>query len=128
MMAGLGYRLDKAPMEGVLGDFPGPVDLIEVDETKGERLRDDPLRRYRHLGFDGVIGSWTKRLVTLGRKVVGAISFRSAACKLGPRDLFVDRERRAGTRYESANRIRLGRGSGASGARSRATGSPSGSS
>ena len=83
------YRLDKAVMEGELGDFPVPASHIKVDETKWEALWDRLMREHHYLGYDSVIGSRVKYLVTLGDKVVGAISFCSAAFKLGPRDKYL---------------------------------------
>ena len=83
------YRLDKAVMEGELGDFPGSVSHIKVDETKWEALWDRLVREHHYLGYESVIGSRVKYLVALGDRVVGAISFCSAAYKLGPRDKYV---------------------------------------
>ena len=83
------YKLDKAVMEGELGDFPGPVSHIKVDETKWEALWDRLVREHHYLGYESVIGSRAKYLVALGDRVVGAISFCSGAYKLGLRDKFV---------------------------------------
>ena len=83
------YRLDKAVMAGDLGDYPVPVGLIKVDETKWEALWDRLVREHHYLGYDSVIGSRVKYLVALGDRVVGAISFCSAAYKLGLRDKYV---------------------------------------
>ena len=85
----LEFRLSKKLMEGDLGDFPGPVRLIKVDETKWEPLWDRLVREHHYLGYDSVIGSRVKYLIALGNKIVGAISFCSAAYKLGLRDKFV---------------------------------------
>ena len=76
-------------MEGDLGDFPGPVHLIKVDETKWEALWDDLVRQHHYLGYESVIGGRAKYLMALGDRVVGAISFCSAAYKLGLRDKYV---------------------------------------
>lgn len=92
------FNLGKAPMEGELGDFPGPVRLMMVDETKLERLWDDLVRQYHYLGYDSVIGSRVKYLIAFGERIVGAISFCSAAYQLGMRDKFIgwdDATRRA---------------------------------
>ena len=83
------FRLDKTVLEGVLGDFPGPVRHIKVDETKWEPLWDRLVREHHYLGYDSVIGSRVKYLIALGDRVVGAISFCSAAFRLGLRDKYI---------------------------------------
>jgi SRSO17 transposase len=83
------YHLGKAPLEGDIGDFNEPVDLIKVDETPWERLWDSTIKEHHYLGYESVIGNRLKYLITLGPRVVGAISFCSAAYKLGLRDKFV---------------------------------------
>jgi SRSO17 transposase len=88
-VAVLEYRYGKTPMVGELGDFAEPVRLHLVDETKLEAFWDSVVRENHYLGFESVIGSRLKYLITLGTRVVGAISFCSAAYKLGPRDAFV---------------------------------------
>ena len=85
----LEYRFSKTPIEGDLGDFTEPVQLIKVDETKWESFWDTVVREYHYLGYESVIGGRLKYLITLGARVVGAISFCSAAYKLGPRDKFI---------------------------------------
>jgi hypothetical protein len=51
----LEFRLDKTVLEGVLGDFPGPIRHIKVDETKWEPLWDRLVREHHYLGYDSVI-------------------------------------------------------------------------
>ena len=82
-------KFSRAPMEGELGDFPGTINFIKVDETKWESFWDKLVREYHYLGYESVIGSRVKYVIALGDKVVGAISFCSAAYKLGLRDKFV---------------------------------------
>ena len=83
------YRFSKTPLEGDIGDFTEPVQLIKVDETKWESFWDKVVREHHYLGYESVIGGRLKYLITLGARVVGAISFCSAAYKLGPRDKFI---------------------------------------
>jgi SRSO17 transposase len=86
---GFQYVLDRAELEGDLGDFSEPVRLHKVDETKWEPLWDKLVREHHYLGYESQIGCRIKYLVTLGRRLVGAISYCSAAYKLGPRDKFI---------------------------------------
>jgi SRSO17 transposase len=76
-------------LEGDFGKLDQSVGFIKVDETKWERIWDDLMRKYHYLGYVSVIGSRVKYLITLGARVVGAISFCSGAYKLGPRDKFI---------------------------------------
>ncbi|MDR2350744.1 MAG: IS701 family transposase [Deltaproteobacteria bacterium] len=80
---------DKTFLEGDLADFPGPARLRKVDETPGEAFWDHLVREYHYLGSENMIGSRVKYLIYLGARPVGAISFCSAAYRLGLRDLFV---------------------------------------
>jgi SRSO17 transposase len=85
----LEYRLSKEPLEGVLGELAEVVNLIKVNETKWESIWDSMVRKHHYIGYDSVIGGRVKYLITLGSRVVGAISFCSASYKLGPRDQFI---------------------------------------
>ena len=76
-------------MTGELSDYPGEVRLHKVDETKWEAFWDELVREYHYLGYEGQIGARIKYVVTLGKQIVGAISFCSAAYKLGPRDEYI---------------------------------------
>ncbi|MDR0620602.1 MAG: DUF4338 domain-containing protein [Deltaproteobacteria bacterium] len=76
-------------MEGELGDFPGPVKFIKVDETRLEPFWNKMVREHHYLGYESVIGSRVKYIVALGDKVIGAICFCSAAYKLGLRDKYI---------------------------------------
>lgn len=82
-------QYDRTILEGDLGDFTDPVLIYKVDETKWEALWDHLVKTYHYLGFESTIGGRVKYLVTLGKKLVGAISFCSAVYHLGPRDQFV---------------------------------------
>ena len=77
------------PLVGEISDFTGPVAFHKVDETLREPLWDHLVRKYHYLGYDSMIGCRVKYLLSLGNRLVGAISFCSAAYKLGPRDLYV---------------------------------------
>ena len=79
------YRFIKTPLEGDIGDFADPVQLLKVDETKWERFWDAVIRDRHYLGHESVIGGRLKHLIPLGAMVIGAISFCSATYKLGPR-------------------------------------------
>ena len=85
----MGYQYDKTPMMGELSDYPGTVRLHKVDETKLEIFWDELVRKYHYLGYEGQIGGRVKYVVTLGKQIVGAISFCSAAYHLGPRDDYI---------------------------------------
>jgi SRSO17 transposase len=80
---------DQTLLTGELADFDCPVALHKVDETKMEVIWDNLVREHHYLGYESMIGGRVKYLVTLGRRLVGAISFCSASYKLGPRDQFV---------------------------------------
>jgi SRSO17 transposase len=85
----VGYQYDKTPMVGKLSEHLGTVGLHKVDETKLEIFWDELVREYHYLGYEGQIGARVKYVVTLGKRIVGAISFCSAAYKLGPRDDYI---------------------------------------
>ena len=85
----MGYQYDKTPMTGELSDYPGVVRLHKVDETKWEAFWDELVREHHYLGYEGQIGGRIKYVITLGKQVVGAISFCSAAYRLGPRDEYI---------------------------------------
>jgi hypothetical protein len=85
----VGYQYDKTPMTGELSDYAGAVRLHKVDETKWEAFWDELVREHHYLGYEGQIGGRIKYVVTLGKQIVGAISFCSAAYRLGPRDEYI---------------------------------------
>ena len=85
----MAYQYDKTPLAGELSDHPGPVRLHKVDETKWEAFWDELVKEHHYLGYDGQIGARIKYVITLGKQIVGAISFCSAAYKLGPRDEYI---------------------------------------
>jgi hypothetical protein len=60
-----------------------------VDETPEESQWDRLVREYHYLGYESQIGGRVKYLVSLGARLVGAVSFCSAAYRLGLRDLYV---------------------------------------
>ena len=82
----MSYKYDIAPLYGSLNDYKDTVRLHKVDETKWERFWDELVNANHYLGYDSVIGARVKYIITLGNKIVGAISFCSAVYKLGPRD------------------------------------------
>jgi hypothetical protein len=76
-------------MAGELSDHPGTVRLHKVDETKWEAFWNSLVREHHYLGYEGQIGARVKYIVTLGKQIVGAISFCSASYRLGPRDDYI---------------------------------------
>ena len=80
------YLFGKTPLEGDIGDFAGSVHLVKVDETKWESFWNKVVQEHHSLGYGNSIGCRLKYLIAMGPRVVGAISFCSAAYKLGPRD------------------------------------------
>jgi SRSO17 transposase len=85
----LKYRFSKKPLEGLLSDFAEKVRLHKVDETILESYWNSLVRDYHYLGYDKSIGCRIKYLITLGDRLVGAISYCSGAYKLGLRDKFI---------------------------------------
>lgn len=83
------YEYDKAPLSGELNEGMGAVRLYKVDETKWEAFWDELVREHHYLGYEGQMGARIKYVITLGKQIVGAISFCSAAYKLGPRDEYI---------------------------------------
>jgi len=47
------------------------------------------VNEHHYLGYESVIGARAKYVITLGKQIVGAISFCSASYKLGPRDEYI---------------------------------------
>jgi len=84
-------------MEGRLSDFDEPIRLHKVDETKWESYWDKLVNKYHYLGYNWQFGGRIKYLITMGRRIIGAIGFCSAVYKLGPRDTYIgwDDETRA---------------------------------
>ncbi|MDR1084713.1 MAG: DUF4338 domain-containing protein, partial [Deltaproteobacteria bacterium] len=80
---------ERTVLTGDLGSFTEPVRFHKVDETKREVLWDNLVREHHYLGYESMTGGRVKYLITMGKRLLGAISFCSAACKLGPRDLFI---------------------------------------
>jgi hypothetical protein len=83
------FQYDKTPLTGEFNLQQKPVRFHKVDKTKWEALWDELVREHHYLGYEGVIGSRVKYVITLGRQIIGAISFCSAAYKLGPRDEYI---------------------------------------
>jgi len=83
------YRYDRTPQTGELSDYNGRVRFHKVDETKWEIFWDELVNEHHYLGYDGQFGARIKYIITLGRQIVGAISFCSGAYKLGPRDDYI---------------------------------------
>ena len=85
----LRVNYDRTPLGGKLSDLGQPAILHKVDETRLERFWDRMIRERHCLGCEAQLGGRVKYLAALGARLVGAISFRSGAYKLGPRDLFI---------------------------------------
>ncbi|MDR1314097.1 MAG: DUF4338 domain-containing protein [Deltaproteobacteria bacterium] len=80
---------DQTPLIGDLGSFSEPILFHKMDETPEESQWDQLVREYHYLGYVSQIGGRVKYLVSLGARLVGAVSFCSAAYRLGQRDLYV---------------------------------------
>ena len=85
----LGYTYDQTPLTGVINNYEGRIVFHKVDETEWEPFWDSLVREYHYLGYEGIIGARTKYVISLGKQIVGAISFCSAAFKLGSRDQYI---------------------------------------
>ena len=85
----MGYTYDQTPLCGGINDHEGRIQLHKVDETQWEAFWDELVREHHYLGYESVIGGRAKYVITLGKQIVGAISFCSAAYKLGPRDEYI---------------------------------------
>jgi hypothetical protein len=77
---------DQTPLVGELGCFSDPILFHKIDETPEEFQWSHLVREYHYLGYVTQIGGRVKYLVSLGARLVGAVSFCSAAYRLGPRD------------------------------------------
>ena len=84
----MAYEYDRTPITGDLSEY-GSVRLHKVDETKWEPFWDEIVREHHYLGYETQIGARVKYVITLGKQIVGAISFCSAAYRLGPRDRYI---------------------------------------
>jgi SRSO17 transposase len=73
--------------------------LHKVDGTPEEKIWDNLVRDYHYLSYGSMIGGRVKYLITLGTRLIGAISYCSASYKLGPRDLFVGWDEKARLEY-----------------------------
>ena len=87
------YQYDKTPLIGDLSEFDGTLRFYKVDETKWEVFWDELVNEHHYLGYTGQMGARIKYIITLGKQIVGAISFCSGAYKLGPRDDYIGWDR-----------------------------------
>lgn len=85
----MGYRFDKTPRMGTMGEYIDSVRLVKVDETKLEAFWDALVAKYHYIGYEGQFGCRIKYLITIGKQPIGAIGFCSAVYKLGPRDKYI---------------------------------------
>jgi hypothetical protein len=85
----MAFQYDKTPITGEFDVRQRAVRFHRVDETKWEVFWDELVQEYHYLGYESVIGARVKYVITLGQQIVGAISFCSAAYKLGPRDEYI---------------------------------------
>ena len=84
----MAFKYDTTPLTGELRDF-GVLRLHKVDETKWEIFWNELVAEHHYLGYAGQIGARVKYVITLGKQIVGAISFCSGAYQLGPRDEYI---------------------------------------
>jgi len=75
-------------MNGELHNY-GSLRLIRVDETKWELTWNKMIERWHYLASSDTVGCLVKYFIVLEEWIVGAISFSSAAYKLGPRDKYI---------------------------------------
>jgi SRSO17 transposase len=92
-------RYSKCPLEGHLSNFNEPIVIHKVDETLNEPLWDHLVREYHYLGYQNMLGRRVKYLITLGKRIVAAISFCSASYKLAPRDIFIGWDEKTRLKY-----------------------------
>jgi len=85
----MSYRYDKARLTGKISDYKDELLLHKVDETKWEKYWNELVNEHHYLGFEGSIGGRIKYIITLGERIVGAISFCSAKYHLAPRDNYI---------------------------------------
>lgn len=86
---GMEEQLDKTPLVGDISEFKEPIIFHQVTDSSQESFWNHLVQQYHYLGYESVIGGRIKYLITLGKLLIGAISFCSGAFKLGPRDKFV---------------------------------------
>jgi SRSO17 transposase len=86
---GIEEQLDKTPLTGDISEFKEPIIFHQVNDSTQDSLWNSLVQTYHYLGYESVIGGRIKYLITLGKLLIGAISFCSGAYKLGPRDQFV---------------------------------------
>ena len=89
----MSFQYDKTPRSGELCAEHGRVQFHKVDETKWEKFWDEIVSEHHYLGYAGQVGARIKYLITLGKQIVGAISFCSGAYQLGPRDEYIGWEK-----------------------------------
>jgi SRSO17 transposase len=76
-------------MYGKISDYGDELRLHKVDETKWEKHWNKLVKEQHYLGFEGSFGGRVKYIITLGERIVGAISFCAAVYHLGPRDAYI---------------------------------------
>jgi len=85
----MGYRLDRTPLAGTLGNYANRVRLIKVDEIRLEALWDELVAKYHYIGYEGQYGGRVKYLIAIGKRPIGAIGFCSGVYRLAPRDQYI---------------------------------------
>jgi SRSO17 transposase len=83
------YRYDTTPLNGKISDYEDELQLHKVDETKWEKYWNKLVQEHHYLGFESSFGGRVKYIITLGDRIVGAISFCSAVYHLAPRDTYI---------------------------------------
>jgi len=84
----MAFQYDKTPLTGELRDY-GALRFHKVDETKWEIFWNELVAEHHYMGYTGQMGARVKYIITLGKQIVGAISFCSGAYQLGPRDEYI---------------------------------------
>lgn len=83
------YNVEYTPFIGKINEYKDELKLHKVDETKWEKDWDKLVDTHHYLGFEGSIGCRIKYYITIGCRIVGAISFCSAKHRLSTRDAYI---------------------------------------
>ena len=83
------YKYEKTALTGRIDGYQEALQLLKIDETKYEKDWNKLVKEYHYLGFEGSYGGRVKYFITLGERVIGAISFCSAVYHLAPRDTYI---------------------------------------
>ncbi|MBC7284637.1 MAG: DUF4338 domain-containing protein [Hoeflea sp.] len=80
--------IDTSPLYGTVSDFRS-LTLTMVRSTPDEKLWDDLIERYHHLGEPRIVGAYLKYMAHLDGRPVACLGWGSAAWKVACRDTFI---------------------------------------